>query len=170
MCFIVSIPLTGKCLRIVSGSFRFSNSLYYVMIFLNFFIDSVISLLSSSHSDRWASFIFGKPHTITDINVSVPLPTLANFDPMTRDFFISFLKLSRILGSIWNFGYSSQPKASLSTWSEQAMDEKSPLRQIRGALAKWLKELPDSLQYQYLPSTDSRDIFRLANFTPFAGM
>ncbi|CAG8511267.1 6722_t:CDS:2 [Paraglomus occultum] len=119
--------------------------------------------------DRWAGFLFGKPHIITDINVSVPLPTLANFDPMTRDFFISFLKLSRILGSIWNFGYSSQPKASPATWSEQAMDEKSPLRQIRGALAKWLKELPDSLQYQYLPSTDSRDIFQLANFTPFAG-
>ncbi|CAG8556760.1 4215_t:CDS:2 [Rhizophagus irregularis] len=106
--------------------------------------------------DRWLSFIFGKPYAIDDINVNVPLPTLPSFERPARNFFIAFVKLSRILGQIWRFGYSSQPKAAESTWVDHAMDQKSMLRQIRAALAKWLKELPDELQYQYLPNTDLR--------------
>lgn len=119
--------------------------------------------------DRWISFICGKPYAINDINVNVPLPTLPSFERPARNFFIAFVKLSRIIGQIWRFGYSSQPKAAESTWVDHAMDQKSMLRQIRAALAKWLKELPDELQYQYLPNTDLRSLFQLARFSVYAG-
>jgi hypothetical protein len=119
--------------------------------------------------DRWISFILGKPYAIDDININVPLPTLPSFERPARNFFIAFVKLSRIIGQIWRFGYSSQPKAAQSTWVDHAMDQKSMLRQIRAALAKWLKELPDELQYQYLPNTDIRSLFQLARFSVYAG-
>ncbi|KAG9307714.1 hypothetical protein G9A89_023279 [Geosiphon pyriformis] len=119
--------------------------------------------------DRWLSFVLGNPFTIDDINVNVPLPTLPSANRLTRNFFVSYIKLSRILGQIWKFGYSSQPTASTGNWIDHAMDPKSMLRQIRGALAKWLQDLPEDLQYQYLPSTDRRTIFQLASFTTFAG-
>ncbi|CAG8549666.1 3460_t:CDS:2 [Ambispora leptoticha] len=119
--------------------------------------------------DRWQSFVFGKPYMIDDININIPLPTLPSANQLIRNFFVAFVKLSRILGQIWKFGYSSQPKATHSAWVDHASDQKSTLRQIRGALAKWLQELPEDLQYQYLPSTDQRTIFQLASFTAFAG-
>uniref|UniRef100_A0A1D1YDE6 Acetamidase regulatory protein n=1 Tax=Anthurium amnicola TaxID=1678845 RepID=A0A1D1YDE6_9ARAE len=119
--------------------------------------------------DRWISFMLGKPYAIEDININVPLPTLPSFERPARNFFIAFIKLSRIIGQIWRFGYSSQPKAAQSTWTDHAMDQKSMLRQIRAALAKWLKELPDELQYQYLPNTDIRSLFQLARFSVYAG-
>ncbi|RIA89009.1 fungal-specific transcription factor domain-containing protein [Glomus cerebriforme] len=119
--------------------------------------------------DRWISFTMGKPYLIDDINVNVPLPTLPSFERPARNFFIAFVKLSRIIGQIWRFGYSSQPKAAQSTWVDHVMDQKSMLRQIRAALAKWLKELPDELQYQYLPNTDLRSLFQLARFSVYAG-
>ncbi|CAI2184940.1 556_t:CDS:2, partial [Funneliformis geosporum] len=119
--------------------------------------------------DRWISFIMGKPYSIDNININVQLPSLPSFDPPTRNFFISFIKLSHIIGEIWKFGYSSQPKAAQSNWIGHAMDQKSMLRQIRAALAKWLKELPDELQYQYLPNTDTKSLFQLARFSVHAG-
>ncbi|CAG8648672.1 9585_t:CDS:2, partial [Funneliformis caledonium] len=119
--------------------------------------------------DRWISFLMGKPYSIDNINVNVQLPSLPSFDPPTRNFFISFIKLSHIIGEIWKFGYSSQPKAAQSNWMGHAMDQKSMLRQIRAALAKWLKELPDELQYQYLPNTDTKSLFQLARFSVYAG-
>ncbi|CAG8521178.1 938_t:CDS:2, partial [Scutellospora calospora] len=75
-------------------------------------------------------------------------------------------RLSRILGQIWKFGYSFQPKAFRANWIEHATDQKSMLRQIRSALAKWLKELPDELQYQYLP-TEQQSQIQLATFSTF---
>ncbi|CAG8638696.1 9165_t:CDS:2, partial [Racocetra persica] len=119
--------------------------------------------------ERWSSFSMGKPSSIDDININVPLPTLNSFSFPTRSFFIAFVKLSRILGQIWKFGYSSQPKATHTSWLDQVMDRKSMLRQIRSALAKWLKELPDELQYQYLPNTDPRSLIQLATFSIFSG-
>jgi hypothetical protein len=111
----------------------------------------------------------GKPYAIDDININVQLPTLPSFERPARNFFIAFVKLSRIIGQIWRFGYSSQPKAAQSTWIDHVTDQKSMLRQIRAALAKWLKELPDELQYQYLPNTDIRSLFQLARFSVYAG-
>ncbi|CAG8651949.1 2089_t:CDS:2 [Dentiscutata heterogama] len=119
--------------------------------------------------ERWSSFSMGKPSSIDDININVPLPTLKSFGFSTRSFFIALVKLSRILGQIWKFGYSSQPKATHTGWFDQVMDRKSTLRQIRSALAKWLKELPDELQYQYLPNTDPRSLLQLATFSMFSG-
>jgi len=119
--------------------------------------------------DRWISFMLGKPYAIDDININIQLPTLPSFERPARNFFIAFIKLSRIIGQIWRFGYSSQPKAIQSTWTDHVMDQKSMLRQIRAALAKWLKELPDELQYQYLPNTDIRSLFQLARFSVYAG-
>ncbi|CAG8526720.1 2622_t:CDS:2 [Dentiscutata erythropus] len=107
--------------------------------------------------------------SIDDLNINVPLPTLKSFGFSTRSFFIALVKLSRILGQIWKFGYSSQPKATHTSWLDQVMDRKSTLRQIRSALAKWLKELPDELQYQYLPNTDPRSLLQLATFSMFSG-
>ncbi|RIB16631.1 fungal-specific transcription factor domain-containing protein [Gigaspora rosea] len=119
--------------------------------------------------ERWSSFSMGKPSSIDDINVNVPLPILKSFSFSTRSFFIALVKLSRILGQIWKFGYSSQPKATHTSWLDQIIDRKSMLRQIRSALAKWLKELPDELQYQYLPNTDPRSLIQLATFSIFSG-
>ncbi|CAG8518902.1 10767_t:CDS:2 [Diversispora eburnea] len=119
--------------------------------------------------NRWVSFILGKPSGIEDINVDIPLPTLVSFELSTRSFFIAWIKISRILGEIWKFGYSSKPKASHSNWTYHATDQKSTLRQIRSALANWLKELPDELQYQYLPNTDPRSLIQLTRFSAFAG-
>ncbi|CAG8508336.1 19878_t:CDS:2 [Racocetra fulgida] len=78
-------------------------------------------------------------------------------------------RLSRILGQIWKFGYSSQPKAFRANWLDHATDQKSVLRHIRSALAKWLKELPDELQYQYLPNNDQQNHIQLTTFSTFAG-
>ncbi|CAG8594169.1 13459_t:CDS:2 [Ambispora gerdemannii] len=119
--------------------------------------------------DRWTTFVLGKPYMIDDVNINVPLPTLPSANRLTRYFFTALIKLSRILGQIWKFGYSSQPKATHSAWLDHATDHKSTLRQLRGSLAKWLQELPEDLQYQYLPSTDQRTLFQLASFTAFAG-
>ncbi|CAG8469519.1 10674_t:CDS:2 [Cetraspora pellucida] len=119
--------------------------------------------------ERWSSFSMGKPSNIDDVNINVPLPTLNSFSFSTRSFFIAFVKLSRILSQIWKFGYSSQPKTANTSWLDQVTDRKSMLRQIRSALAKWLKELPDELQYQYLPNTDPRSLLQLATFSIFSG-
>ncbi|CAG8556566.1 1285_t:CDS:2 [Acaulospora morrowiae] len=124
---------------------------------------------NSTFFPRWVSFMLGKPALIEDININVPLPTLASFESSTRVFFISWIKLSRILGEIWKFGYSSKPKACSANWQIHMADQKSTLRQIRAALAKWLKELPDELQYQYLPNTDPRSLIQLTRFSDFAG-
>src|SRR5436309_2218620 len=104
--------------------------------------------------NRWISFVLAKPYSIDDIDVNVPLPTLPGFDKQTRMFFIAYIKLSHILGQIWKFAYTIKPKACYENWHNHITDQKSTLRQIRSALAKWLKELPDELQYQYLPNTD----------------
>lgn len=115
------------------------------------------------------SFTLGKPSGIEDINIDIPLPTLVSFGLSTRGFFIAWIKLSRILGEIWKFGYSSKPKTLFSNWTVHAMDQKSKLRQIRSALASWLKELPDEFQYQYLPNSDPRSLIQLTRFSAFAG-
>ncbi|CAG8545135.1 29366_t:CDS:2 [Racocetra persica] len=117
----------------------------------------------------WASFSLGKPSCTEDTNINVPLPTMMSFNILTRSFFIAWIKLSRILGQIWKFGYSSQPKAFRANWLDHATDQKSVLRQIRSALAKWLKELPDELQYQYLPNNDQQSHIQLTTFSAFAG-
>src|SRR2546423_15578780 len=57
--------------------------------------------------DRWVSLMLGKPYSIDDINVNVQLPTLPSFEKPARNFFIALIKLSRIIGQIWKFGYSS---------------------------------------------------------------
>ncbi|RIB00871.1 fungal-specific transcription factor domain-containing protein [Gigaspora rosea] len=119
--------------------------------------------------ERWSSFSLGKPSCTDDININVPLPTMMSFNILTRSFFIAWIKLSRILGQIWKFGYSSQPKTFRANWLDHATDQKSLLRQIRSALAKWLKELPDELQYQYLSNTEQQNHFQLSTFSPFAG-
>ncbi|CAG8617631.1 1713_t:CDS:2 [Cetraspora pellucida] len=118
--------------------------------------------------ERWASFILGKPSCIDDTNINVPLPTMMSFNILTRSFFIAWIKLSRILGQIWKFGYSSQPKAFRANWLDHATDQKSLLRQIRSTLAKWLKELPDELQYQYLINNDQQGHIQLTTFSTFA--
>ncbi|CAG8468191.1 9962_t:CDS:2 [Dentiscutata heterogama] len=118
--------------------------------------------------ERWISFIFGKPIIIDDININVPLPTLTSFGTLTKKFFIAWIKLSRILGQIWNFGYSSQSLASRESWFFYATDQKNLLKQIRLELTRWLRELPDELRCQYLPNADSSRA-KPSNFSAFAG-
>ncbi|CAG8770435.1 18097_t:CDS:2, partial [Dentiscutata erythropus] len=115
----------------------------------------------------WISFIFGKPIVIDDINIDVPLPTLPSFGTLTKKFFIAWIKLSRILGQIWNFGYSSQSLASRESWFFYATDQKNLLKQIRLELTRWLRELPDELRCQYLPNADSSRA-KPSNFSAFA--
>ncbi|CAJ0909680.1 19799_t:CDS:2 [Entrophospora sp. SA101] len=119
--------------------------------------------------NRWMSFILGKPYSLDDSDIDVPFPTMPNFDRKSKDFFISFIKLSRILGEIWKFGYSVRPKANYQSWQSHITDSKSTLRQLRSSLAKCLKELPDDLQYQYLPNTDPRSFLQLNNFSSYVG-
>lgn len=118
--------------------------------------------------ERWISFICEKPIIIDDININVPLPTLTSFDTLTKKFFIAWIKLSRILGQIWNFGYSSQSLASHTSWYFHATDQKNMLKQIRSELTKWLRELPDELRCQYLSNADSSRA-QPSNFSVFAG-
>ncbi|CAG8718455.1 2427_t:CDS:2, partial [Cetraspora pellucida] len=119
-------------------------------------------------SERWSSFIFGRPVVIDDININVPLPALSSFGTSTRQFFLAWIKLSRILGQIWNFGYSSQSLASRESWLFHANDQKITLRQIRLELTKWLRELPEELRCQYLSNADSSRT-NLSDFSIFAG-
>ncbi|CAG8583948.1 24209_t:CDS:2, partial [Gigaspora rosea] len=75
--------------------------------------------------ERWSSFSLGKPSCTDDININVPLPTMMSFNILTRSFFIAWIKLSRILGQIWKFGYSSQPKTFRANWLDHATDQKT---------------------------------------------
>ncbi|CAH1761835.1 309_t:CDS:2 [Entrophospora sp. SA101] len=119
--------------------------------------------------NRWVSFIHAKPYSVDDMDINVPLPELLNFDQQTKSFFIALIKLSHILGQIWKFGYTTHPKACYEHWQSHVADPKSMLRQIRSALAKWLKELPDELQYQYLPDADPGSLLHLSSFSVFSG-
>ncbi|RIB22431.1 fungal-specific transcription factor domain-containing protein [Gigaspora rosea] len=120
--------------------------------------------------ERWISFICEKPIIIDDINIDVPLPTLTSFDTLTKKFFIAWIKLSRILGQIWNFGYSSQALASHTSWFFHATDQKNMLKQIRLELTRWLRELPNELRCQNLSNADSsRAQPSDFNFSVFAG-
>ncbi|CAG8470414.1 24249_t:CDS:2, partial [Racocetra persica] len=105
--------------------------------------------------ERWSSFRFGKPIVIDDININVPLPALSSFETSTKQFFIAWIKLSRIIGLIWKFGYSSQSLASRESWLFHANDQKFMLRQIRSELTRWLRELPVELRCQDLSDADS---------------
>ncbi|CAJ0763322.1 11086_t:CDS:2 [Entrophospora sp. SA101] len=103
------------------------------------------------------------------MDINIPLPTLPNFDRPTKNFFVAFIKLSHIIGQIWKLCYSTKSEVNYENWHNHVMDPKSSLRQIRSSLAKWLKELPDELQYQYLPNEDPRSLFQMTTFSVFAG-
>ncbi|CAG8528895.1 24306_t:CDS:2, partial [Gigaspora rosea] len=82
----------------------------------------------------------------------------------------AWIKLSRILGQIWNFGYSSQALASHTSWFFHATDQKNMLKQIRLELTRWLRELPNELRCQNLSNADSsRAQPSDFNFSVFAG-
>ncbi|CAJ0914944.1 4802_t:CDS:2 [Entrophospora sp. SA101] len=119
--------------------------------------------------DRWTSFVLGKPYKLKNMDINIPLPTLPNFDRPTKNFFVAFIKLSHIIGQIWKLCYSTKSEVNYENWHNHVMDPKSSLRQIRSSLAKWLKELPDELQYQYLPNEDPRSLFQMTTFSVFAG-
>ncbi|CAG8817357.1 24137_t:CDS:2, partial [Racocetra persica] len=118
---------------------------------------------------RWHSFLLAKPPVIDFVANRVPLPKLASFSQLVKDHFIAFVELSHILGRIWTFGYSPSSKPSCEDWRHHLANPLSDLMKIRSSLANWLKKLPNTLQYLYLPATDLRSIYQLASFSDFTG-
>ncbi|CAG8622179.1 6497_t:CDS:2 [Racocetra fulgida] len=119
--------------------------------------------------DRWHSILLAKPPVIDFVANRVPLPKLASFSQLVKDHFIAFVELSHILGRIWTFGYSPSSKPSCEDWRHHLANPLSDLMKIRSSLANWLKKLPNTLQYLYLPATDLRSIYQLASFSDFTG-
>ncbi|CAG8689537.1 21879_t:CDS:2 [Cetraspora pellucida] len=119
--------------------------------------------------DRWHSILLSKPPVINFVANRVPLPKLASFSQLVKDHFIAFVELSHILGHIWTFGYSPSSKPSCEDWRHHLANPLSDLMKIRSSLANWLKKLPSTLQYLYLPATDLRNIYQLASFSDFTG-
>ncbi|CAG8742496.1 619_t:CDS:2 [Dentiscutata erythropus] len=106
-----------------------------------------------------------KPPALNYVPNQVPLPKLVSFPQLVKDHFIASVELSHILGCIWTFGYSPSSKPSYKDWRHHLANPASDFKKIRSALANWLKKLPNTLQYLYLPATDLRSIYQLASFS-----
>ncbi|RIB29182.1 fungal-specific transcription factor [Gigaspora rosea] len=119
--------------------------------------------------DRWHSFALAKPPSLDYVPNRVPLPKLISFSQLVKDHFIAAVELSHIVRRIWAFGYSPSSKISYEDWHHHLANPLSDLMKIRSELANWLKKLPNTLQYLYLPATDLRSIYQLASFSEFTG-
>ncbi|CAG8778462.1 12000_t:CDS:2 [Gigaspora margarita] len=111
--------------------------------------------------DKWHSFALAKPPSLDYVPNRVPLPKLISFSQLVKDHFIAFVELSHIVRRIWTFGYSPSSKISYEDWHHHLANPLSDLMKIRSELANWLKKLPNTLQYLYLPATDLRSFLNI---------